>query len=120
MAVGHSTAEANAIVDALSGTWLQLHTGDPGAAGTANQATESTRKQLTLDTAANGTADNSVLLEWTNISGSQDATHFTLWSASSGGTFKFSGTITADPYTAGDTFRLPVGNVTVTHTTRAA
>lgn len=120
MTVGLSAARANSVVDDLSGDWLKLHTGDPGANGTANAATETSRKQITLNSASGGSATNSNLLEWTSIAGSEDPTHFSLWSASTGGTFEGSGTITSDPYTAGDTFQLQAGDVTVQITTVAA
>jgi len=120
MAVGLSAAEANTIVDGLSGTYVRLHVGDPGAAGTANGATETTRKLLTLGTASAGAATNTAALTWTSISGSQTATHYSLWTASSGGTFRFSGTVSADGYTAGGTFTIAVGQFSVTVPTLAA
>jgi hypothetical protein len=120
MAVGLSATEANTIVDGLDATWIQLHTADPGASGTANVATETTRKQISLAAASAGSADTDADLEWTSIAGSQDATHFSLWSASTGGTFRFSGTITADPYAADDTFTIYAGDLTITVSTVAA
>lgn len=120
MAVGLSAAEANALVDSLSGTYFQLHVGDPGAAGVANVATETTRKLLTLNAASGGSATNSAALEWTSIAGSEDATHYSLWTAATGGTFKFSGNVTADPYTAGNTFTIAADGVTISVSTVAA
>ena len=59
---------------------------------------------------------NSAQIQWTNIAGSQDATHFSIWNASSAGTFKASGTITANPYTAGDTYTIAASGLTLTIT----
>lgn len=114
MATGASAAGANTMLDALAAAfpWVKLHTGDPGAAGTSNAATETTRKQATWAAASGGSVANSAILSWTNIAGSQDASHFSAWSASSGGTFGFSGTITANAYTAGDTYSVAVGALT--------
>jgi hypothetical protein len=114
MATGFGTAGAGTALDALVAAypWIKLHTGDPGAAGTSNAATETTRKQATWNaTGADGIVENSNALTWTSIAGSQDATHFTAWSASSGGTFGFSGTITANAYTAGDTYNVAAGGL---------
>ncbi|NBT27728.1 MAG: hypothetical protein EBT09_14565 [Actinobacteria bacterium] len=55
-------------------------------------------------------------ITWTNISGSQDATHFTAWDSLTTGNFLFSGTITANAYTAGDTFTISSGALTVSLT----
>ena len=120
MAVGLSAAEANAIITGLSGLWVQLHIGDPGAAGTANPATETTRKQITLATPSGGSAATTADLVWTSIAGSQTASHFSLHTASTAGAFEFSGTITADAYTAGNTFTIASGNLTVSVSTVAA
>ena len=124
MAVGLNPASAsatgaNAIVNGLVNLWIQLHTGDPGAAGTANVATETTRKQISLADASGGSATNNALIEWVSIAGSQDASHFSLWTASTAGTFEFSGEIIADPYTAGNTYAIAVGDLTVAVTTVA-
>ena len=114
MAEGLSTAAANSLLDSLGTTytWVQLHTAAPGAAGTTSVATETTRKQVTWASASGGSKASSAALTWTSIAGSQDATHFTVWSASTAGTFGFSGVITANAYTAGDTFTIPSGSLT--------
>lgn len=128
MAVGLSAATANALLDALgnatnytadSEVWVKLHTADPGSAGTANAATETTRKQASFGAASGGSMTNDSALTWTSIAGSEDATHFSAWSASTNGTFRFSGTITANAYTAGDTYTVAIGALTVSFNTAA-
>lgn len=119
MAVGMSTTTANNFLNALfnatsysvTDVYIQLHIGDPGGAGTSNQATETTRKIVSMGTASSGAITNDAQIQWTSIAGSQDATHFSLWTASSGGTFLGSGTITANAYTAGDTYTIPIGDL---------
>lgn len=120
MATGLSPTTANGLLDAICravaysapAVWVQLHVADPGAAGTANLATEVTRKQATFGTpAAGGSIANTVAVTWTNIAGTQDASHYSLWSASSAGNFLGSGVITANQYTAGDTYNMAVGAV---------
>ena len=50
---------------------------------------------------------------WTAIAGSEDATYFTAWDASTAGNFLFSGIITGNAYTAGDTYTIPSASLTV-------
>lgn len=128
MAVGLKASVANSLLDALgnatnytapTAVWIKLHTGDPGAAGTSNAATETTRKQASFGAASGGSMANDAVLTWTNISGSQDATNFTAWDDETAGNFLFSGTITANAYTAGDTFNIAVGALTVAFTVAA-
>lgn len=124
MATGIAPGEAAKMLNALCANssytatgadpWIQLHTADPGAAGTSNVATETTRKQASFGAASGGSIANDVAFSWTNIAGSQDATYFSAWSASTAGTFLFSGTITANAYTAGDTYNVAIGACTVT------
>lgn len=113
MATGMSAARANAAIDAAValGTWIKLHVGDPGAAGTANAAGETTRKQASFAAASGGSAASNADLEWPNVSTSEDVTHFSMWTASSGGTFLWSGTITANALTAGDTLKAASGGI---------
>jgi hypothetical protein len=47
------------------------------------------------------------------VAGTEDYTHFSLWSASSAGNFGGSGTITANAVVAGDTFTIPTGSITL-------
>lgn len=115
MAEGFGAAGANTALDALLAAypWLKLHTGAPGANGTSNAATETARKQATMAAAAAGSSTNTGALTWTGVAGSEDYTHVSGWTASTAGTFGWSGTITANAVTAGDNFTLGVGGVTV-------
>lgn len=121
MALGIAPAQANTALDAIrtDTPFIQLHVGDPGAAGTANVATETTRKAVTFGAASGGSMTNTAQVQWTNIAGSQDATHFSVFNASSAGTFKFSGLITANAYTAGDTYTAAVSAITLSITVAA-
>lgn len=122
MATGWAPGIAEDILDALgnagsftiSEVWIKLHVGDPGAAGTSNAATETTRKQASFGAASGGAMANDAALTWTAVAGSEDFTHFSAWTASSAGTFLFSGTITANAVTAGDTFTIPTGDLDLT------
>lgn len=119
MAEGLSTTAANALLTSLIGsyTWIKLHVGAPGAAGTSNAATETTRQQVTWGSPASGAVSNSAEMEWTSVAGTEDFTHFSAWSASTAGTFGFSGTITASAVTAGDNFIVAIGDLDVSFPT---
>ncbi len=128
MAVGLKASVANSLLDALgnatnytapTAVWIKLHVGDPGASAANNAAAETTRKSCSFGAASGGSMSNDAVLTWTNITGSEDATHFSAWDASTAGNFLFSGTITANPYTAGDTFNVAIGALTVSFTVAA-
>jgi hypothetical protein len=116
MTLGFSTAAANTHLDNEGTTysWVKLHVGDPGGAGTSNAATETTRKQVTWASASAASKASSADLVWTSVAGSEDFSHFSLWTASSAGSFGGSGLITANAVTSGDTFTIPSGSLTLT------
>jgi hypothetical protein len=111
-AFARNVSYANAAV------WVQLHIGAPGAAGTSNGAAETTRKQATFGAgAATGAISNTVAVEWTNVSTTEIYSHISLWTASSAGTFLGSDDLSSTAsVTAGDTFRIPIGDLDLTIT----
>lgn len=116
MAEGWGPSGAGTALDALGAaySWTKLHVGAPGAAGTANPAVETTRKQATWNaTGTDGIMENSNSMTWTGIAGSEDATKSSNWSASTAGNFGFSGTITANGYVSGDTYSIAAGGLQV-------
>lgn len=111
MALGAAASHANAIINVLRGTtytglaglFLQLHTGDPGAAGTANVSAVTTRNALTLAAPSGGSSALSSLAAY-NMTATETISHFTLWTASTAGTFIGSGQLAAaKPVNNGDT-----------------
>lgn len=115
MALGLSASEANGILNNLGDTymWIKLHIGDPGANGTGNGAQETDRIEVVWGTASGGTKSNTSPIQWTGVSNAEDYTHFSAWTASSSGTFGFSGTISANAVAAGDTFTIPTGDLDI-------
>lgn len=121
-----SDAVANAFLDAFARNvayqnaevWVKLHTGAPGAAGTSNPATETTRKQVTYGNAAASRAiTNTVAVSWPNLPATETFTHVSLWTASSGGSFLGSDDLSSSAaMEAGDTFTIPVGDLDLTFT----
>lgn len=92
-----------------SGLYVKLHTGDPGEAGTANAATEATRKSVTFGAASSGSmsATGSPVAQWTSVSTTETYTHFSVWDAVSAGNCLGSGALSSSAaMTAGDTFNL--------------
>lgn len=99
----------------LSARYLKLHIGDPGEVGTANPATETTRKSITSAATSNGVFTSTNDLAWTNVAGSETYSHVSLWDASTAGNCLWSGALTASKaVTAGDNFTIPSGSLTVT------
>lgn len=121
MSVGWSSTAGNAALATLVGTytWAQLHVGDPGANGTANVAVETDRVQVTFGAPSGGTVSNSAQFQWLAVAGTEDYTHVSFWTTVTAGTFGFSGTVTANAVTVGDTFTVPVGDLDVSLTLAA-
>lgn len=117
---------ANSWLDALArntsyaeaAVYVQLHLGDPGSAGTSNVAAETDRVQATFGSAASGRAiSNTAAIEWTNVAATETYTHVSLWDASSAGNFLGRDDLSSSAaVTAGDTFRIPIGDLDLTIT----
>lgn len=118
MATGIAVARANASIDATValGTWIKLHLGDPGSAGTSNAASNTTRQQATFGAATAGVAATTVALTWTSVAATETYSHFSMWTASTAGTFLWSGTVTGGSVTAGNNFTAAIANLTLTET----
>jgi hypothetical protein len=122
-----TAAVANSWLDAFArnvsyanaAVWVKLHIGDPGATGTANPAVNTTRQQATFGTPASGGAiSNTAVIEWLNVSTTETYTWVSFWTASTAGTFLGSDDLSvAAAMTAGDTFRIPIGDLDLTITT---
>lgn len=110
-AVGNATSYSEAAV------YVKLHTGDPGSAGTSNAATETTRQQASFGAASGRAMSNDAAIEWTNVSTTETYTWISLWDASSGGNFLGRDDLSSSAaVTAGDTFRIPIGDLDLTVT----
>ena len=98
-----TAARLNAAVDAaLTGaTHIQAHTGAPGGSGTSNVATNHSRAALSGVGSASGGIDTiTASISFTGSSGGA-VTHFSLWTASTAGTFMGDGTLTPNESFAG-------------------
>lgn len=130
MATGIASTYANEILDYLTGQgaptavaafWVKLHTGDPGASGANNAATETTRKQVTPAAASSGATSNTNALTWTSVAASETYSHVSFWDASAAGNFLGSDALnTPQAVTAGGTFEIAIGDLDITLGTLAA
>lgn len=101
MTAGLSASKANSILNVYRSTafsavspFVKLHTGDPGASGTANASAVTTRNALTLNAPSGGTATLSSLASY-SMTTSETITHVSIWDASSSGNFLESWALTA-------------------------
>jgi hypothetical protein len=101
---------AGAAFGPVAGTFVQLHTANPGAAGTtAVSAGSATRVAATFNASSAGSALalSGSVGPWTNGGTSETLTDISVWTASSGGTFLFSVALSASKaWASGDTFTL--------------
>ncbi|MER6534688.1 hypothetical protein ABT215_12935 [Streptomyces sp900105755] len=105
-----TTGNGGAAYSAVAGAFVQLHTGDPGAAGTSNVSVGSaTRNSFVFSSSSSGSALSlgTPPSAWTNGGTSETLTHISVWTASSAGTFLFSAALTASKaWASADTFSL--------------
>lgn len=107
-----NTALDNAIVTATT-YYIQLHTGHPGAAGTTSIAVNSTRQAVTFAAASAGSKASNLDAAWLSVSTTETYAYFTIWTAVSAGTFKWSGSISGGGVVAGQDFKILSGNMTL-------
>lgn len=124
MTVGLSTTNlANKWLDMLGGTaftapagaFAELHLGDPGANGTANPSTETSRKSITYGAASAGSKSMTNTPSWAWVQGTETISHLAIWDASTSGNFLFSITLTASKSVSnGDTLNLTALSISFT------
>jgi hypothetical protein len=104
MTAGLAPTQANAYLNvyrnvaasAVATPFIQLHTADPGAAGTtAISVGSTTRNAIVWAAASGGSMALSTLSAWTNGGTSETISHVSLWTASTAGTFLQSFALTA-------------------------
>lgn len=122
---GIATYARNVILDAIfndaalqiPARYVQLHTGDPGASGTANAAVNASRKSLTGAPSVNGVFTNVNSLQWTAVPAAETYTHASTWDAPTGGNCLWTGTLgQAQAVNVGDSFTVAPGDLVVSVT----
>lgn len=125
MTAGLAAADANSKLSIWRNTsytgvnvYCKLHTGDPGAAGTANASAVTTRNAVTWNAPSAGSMTLSALAAY-SMTTTETITHISLWDASTAGNFLASAALSASkPVTNGDT--LTITTLTVAYTPIAA
>ena len=128
MAVGTSQYLNNAWLNTIKSTgtsfnvagsiFVQLHTGSPGAVGTALVSSVTTRPSITFTSATTGVLNSSGTASWTSWAGTNGevVTNVSFWDASSAGNFLWSATLTASKtVNTGDTLNLTSASLTITN-----
>lgn len=72
-------AVLNADAFSVTTVAVQLHTGEPGEAGTSNVATETDRTVATFAAAAAGACASDADITWTAVAATETYTHISLW-----------------------------------------
>lgn len=125
MAEGIISANADALLDAqrsgganynaTAQLYVQAHTGNPGPAGTNNvSAGDATRKAINHNAPSGGTMTISNIPAFTNGGTSESLAAISVWTASSGGTCKYTAATPSAPWTAGQVARLTQCTLTAT------
>ena len=101
------TLDGSGSAYSASATYLKLHTGDPGEAGTSNAATETTRKAVSFGAASGGSKVSTATVEWTLVAATETYSHWSMWDNSTAGNCLWYGALSANAsVTAGDTFEI--------------
>ena len=117
MALIFATTFKNTMLDQIPNpSYLQLHTGAPGTAGTSNVSTITGRKSVAMSAAGSVAKTNSGGNSWdapNGISGTEDLTHASIWTAASGGDLIAYGTLTTarNGRTTDDTITIAAGDI---------
>ena len=92
---------------APAGTFVELHIGDPGAAGTSNPSAVTTRSSATFNASAGGSALSLSNTPTWSMTATETISHIAVWDASSAGNFLFSAALnTSKSVNNGDTLNL--------------
>lgn len=108
---------ANADYTKPAANYVQIHTADPGAAGTTSISVGSTTRSALTQAAASGGSISitGTSPSWTNGGTSETITHISVWSASTAGTFLYSVALSASKaWASGDTLTLNTCTVSLT------
>jgi hypothetical protein len=98
MPTGYAPAFASQFLNVLNGTSFtppagrfgQLHIGDPGVAGTANQSAVTTREAITYSTSASGSPLALSNTPTWPMTATEAIAYISVWDSATGGAFKYS------------------------------
>lgn len=85
----------NTAYAAPAGTFVKLHSGEPGLSAANNPATETTRVATgSFSAASGGAADNDSVITWTNLAATETVPNYSIWDAATGGNPLLQGILT--------------------------
>lgn len=123
MAAGPSTYLKNNLLNAVfnssafsvsGNAFLQVHSGDPGSAGTSNTITGATTRQQYSTAAASGTVANDAIIAFSMTSGGS-VSWLSAWDASATGNLLWNIQLSSSgTYASGGTCRIYTGDLTFT------
>jgi hypothetical protein len=100
---------------APAGTFVKLHIGDPGAAGTANASAVTTRDDATFAAASAGSIAMTGTAPSFAMTATETISHISIWDASSAGNFLCSGALTVSKAVVnGDTLNFTTLTIALT------
>jgi len=129
MAVGVSTTLSNSWLNVIRGgaagttytapaaVYVQLHTANPGTAGTTSVSSVTTRQAATFSAATTGVLSLSNTPSFTSWAGTNGevVSHVSFWDATSTGNFLWSAALTASKtINTGDTLNISSASLTIT------
>ena len=129
MAVGVSTTLSNSWLNVIRGgaagttytapaaVYVQLHTANPGTAGTTSVSSVTTRQAATFSASTTGVLSLSNTPSFTSWAGTNGevVSHVSFWDASSTGNFLWSASLTASKtINTGDTLNISSASLTIT------
>lgn len=112
-----TTFGANSVLDGTGipePLYIQLHTGNPGLAATANvSAIITDRQEFTRPAAAGGSAASDALIEWAPAGpGSETITHVSAWSLAVAGNPWITGPLVVPvPAITNDVLQIPIASL---------
>ena len=94
--------------------YLQLHTADPGEAGTTAVASNTVRQSVAFSAASAGAMASSATVTWTSVSATETYTHWSMWDNVSAGACLWTGALSSSAaVTTGDTFQITALTLTL-------
>jgi hypothetical protein len=111
MAATFATASLNSALDALTMTYMTLHSASPGTDG-SNLAAGCTKTACTFNAAGSAERVLNADVAFTGLTANTSVTHFGVWNGNSPGTY-----IGGDAIDSGDTTANAAGEYTVKATT---
>lgn len=111
-----STTDADAWLAGVGSTaYVELHTADPGAAGTtAVSVGNNTRQSVTFGAASGGSIAITNTPSWTNGGATETITDLAFWSQATGGTFLRSAQLaSSEPWASGNILQLTSFSITL-------